>query len=151
MASFNKVILMGNLTRDPELRVTPQGMAICKIGLAVNRTFKGSDGNNQEEVTFVDVDAFGKQAEVIGKFMNKGKPILIEGRLRMDSWTTKEGDKRSKMVVVVENFQFVGGRSDDSGGEGYNPRQGGGAAHEDRRGGSAGNYDMKDGAEDVPF
>lgn len=142
---------MGNLTRDPELRVTPQGMAICKIGLAVNRTFKGSDGNNQEEVTFVDVDAFGKQAEVIGKFMNKGKPILIEGRLRMDSWTTKEGDKRSKMVVVVENFQFVGGRSDDSGGEGYNPRQGGGAAHEDRRGGSAGNYDMKDGAEDVPF
>ncbi|OPZ74385.1 MAG: Single-stranded DNA-binding protein [Verrucomicrobia bacterium ADurb.Bin474] len=151
MASFNKVILMGNLTRDPELRVTPQGMAICKIGLAVNRTFKGSDGNNQEEVTFVDVDAFGKQAEVIGKFMNKGKPILIEGRLRMDSWTTKEGDKRSKMVVVVENFQFVGGRNDDSGGEGYTPRQGGGAAHEDRRGGSAGNYDMKDGAEDVPF
>lgn len=151
MASFNKVILMGNLTRDPELRVTPQGMAICKIGLAVNRTFKGSDGNNQEEVTFVDVDAFGKQAEVIGKFMNKGKPILIEGRLRMDNWTTKEGDKRSKMVVVVENFQFVGGRSDDSGGEGYNPRQGGGTAHEDRRGGSAGSYDMKDGAEDVPF
>lgn len=150
MASINKVILMGNLTRDPELRVTPQGLAICKIGLAVNRTFKGSDGNNQEEVTFVDADAFGKQAEVIGKFMNKGKPILIEGRLRMDNWTTKEGDKRSKMVVVVENFQFVGGRSDDSG-EGYTPRQGGGTAHEDRRGGSAGSYDMKDGAEDVPF
>ena len=108
MASFNKVILMGNLTRDPELRVTPKGTAVCQIGIAVNSSYKDKDGNAREEVTFVDVDVFGRQAEVIAKYMNKGRPILVEGRLKLDSWETKEGEKRSKLKVVLDNFQFVG-------------------------------------------
>ncbi len=110
MASFNKVILMGNLTRDPELRVTPNGHTICKFGLAVNRTYSLQDGSQREETTFVDIDSFGRQAEVISKFLTKGRAVLIEGRLRLDTWETKTGDKRSKHVVVVENFQFVGSR-----------------------------------------
>ncbi len=117
MASFNKVILMGNLTRDPELRVTPKGTAVCQIGVAVNQTYKDKDGNSREETTFVDVDVFGRQAEVIAKYMSKGRPILVEGRLKLDSWETKEGDKRSKLKVVLENFQFVGSRGEgDAGG-----------------------------------
>ena len=112
MASYNKVILMGNLTRDPELRVTPKGTSVCQIGLAVNRTYRDSDGNNREDVTFVDVDAFGKQAEVLAKYMNKGRPILVEGRLQLDSWESKTGEKRNKLKVILEGFQFVGSRSD---------------------------------------
>lgn len=120
MASFNKVILMGNLTRDPELRVTPKGTAVCQIGIAVNSQYKDKDGNSREEVTFVDVDVFGRQAEVIAKYMNKGRPILVEGRLKLDSWETKEGEKRSKLKVILDNFQFVGsgpGRGGEGGGE----------------------------------
>ena len=113
MASYNKVILMGNLTRDPETRVTPNGATICKIGLAVNRVYSGSDGERKEEVTFVDCDAFGKTAETISRYMSKGKGILIEGRLRLDQWEDKQsGQARSKLGVVIENFQFVGGRGD---------------------------------------
>lgn len=115
MASFNKVILLGNLTRDPDMRMTPGGMAICKLGLAVNRVFTTKEGEKREEVTFVDCDAFGRQAETISKYMSKGQAIMIEGRLRLDQWETKEGDKRSKLSVVVENFQFVGGRSGEGG------------------------------------
>lgn len=115
MASFNKVILMGNLTRDPELRVTPKGTAVCQIGVAVNQTYKDKDGNTKDETTFVDVDVFGRQAEVIAKYMTKGRPILIEGRLKLDSWESKEGEKRSKLKVVLENFQFVGSRGDGEG------------------------------------
>ena len=115
MASFNKVILVGNLTRDPELRYTPKGLAIAKIGIAVNRQWRTESGEQKEEVTFVDVDAFGKQAETLGQYMRKGSPILIEGRLRLDQWDDKQtGQKRSKLGVVVEGFQFLGGgqRSD---------------------------------------
>ena len=126
MASFNKVILMGNLTRDPELRVTPKGTAVCQIGLAVNSSYKDKDGNSREEVTFVDVDVFGRQAEVIAKYMNKGRPILVEGRLKLDSWETKEGEKRSKLKVILDSFTFVGsgpgrgeGGADSSGGGNY--------------------------------
>jgi len=109
MASFNKVILVGNLTRDPELRYPPKGLAIGKIGLAVNRSWRNEAGEQKEEVTFVDVDSFGKQAELIGQYMRKGSPILIEGRLRLDQWDDKQtGQKRSKLGVVVENFQFLG-------------------------------------------
>ena len=109
MASFNKVILVGNLTRDPELRYTPSGTAIAKIGLAVNRTWKSGDtGESREEVTFVDVDAFGRQAETIGQYLKKGRPILVEGRLRLDQWDDKQtGQKRSRLGVVLENFQFL--------------------------------------------
>ncbi len=110
MANFNKVLLMGNLTRDPEVRYTPKGTAIATIGLAVNRMWSNEAGEKKEEVTFVDVDVWGKQAETIGQYMSKGKPIFIEGRLKLDSWDDKEsGQKRSKLKVVCESFQFVGG------------------------------------------
>jgi single-strand DNA-binding protein len=89
MANFNKVILAGNLTRDPELRYTPKGTAIAKLGMAVNRTWKTETGENKEEVTFVDIDAFGRQAEVIGQYMKKGRPLLVEGRLKLDTWEDK--------------------------------------------------------------
>lgn len=108
MANFNKVILAGNLTRDPEVRYTPKGTAIARIGLAINRRFTGEDGQPREETTFVDVDAFGKQAETIGQYLRKGRPILIEGRLRLSQWddpATKT--KRSKLGVVMESFQFL--------------------------------------------
>jgi single-strand DNA-binding protein len=120
MASFNKVILMGNLTRDPETRVTATGLTICKLGLAVSRVYSTKDGERREETTFVDIDAFGKQAEVVTKYFRKGKPILVEGRLKLDQWETNDGQKRSKMGVVMETFQFVGNRddSDSSGGSG---------------------------------
>ena len=123
MASFNKVILVGNLTRDPELRYTPKGLAIAKIGLAVNRNWRTETGEQKEEVTFVDVDAFGKQAETLGQYMRKGSPILIEGRLRLDQWDDKQtGQKRSKLGVVVEGFQFLGGGQRPEGGAAPAPR-----------------------------
>jgi len=112
MASFNKVILMGNLTRDPELRVTPNGNNICKFSVATSRTFKTQDGDQREETTFVDIDVFGRRAEVIAKYFTKGKPILVEGRLKLDQWENQSGEKRSKLLVVLENFSFVGSRSD---------------------------------------
>jgi single-strand DNA-binding protein len=108
MANFNKVILAGNLTRDPELRYTPKGTAVAKIGLAINRTWKTETGEAREEVTFVDVDAFGRQAETIGQYFKKGRPILIEGRLKYDSWEDKQtNQKKSKLGVVLEAFQFM--------------------------------------------
>ena len=109
MANYNKVILIGNLTRDPELRYTPKGLAIAKLSLAVNRTWTTETGEKKEEVTFVDVDAFGKQAETLGQYMKKGRPILVEGRLRLDTWEDKQtNQKRSKLGVVLEAFQFLG-------------------------------------------
>lgn len=119
MASYNKVILMGNLTRDPETRVTASGLTICKLGLATSRVFATKDGERKEETTFVDVDAFGKQAEVITKYMRKGRPIMIEGRLKFDQWESAEGQKRSKLGVILESFQFIGGRDDDNSSAGY--------------------------------
>ena len=117
MASFNKVILAGNLTRDPELRYTPKGTAVAKLGLAINRTWKTETGENREETTFVDVDAFGRQAEVIGQYLKKGRPILIEGRLKYDTWEDKQtNQKRSRLGVVLEGFQFIDSqRSSDAG------------------------------------
>jgi single-strand DNA-binding protein len=125
MASFNKVILVGNLTRDPELRYTPKGMAIAKIGMAVNRTWKNEAGESKEEVTFVDVDAFGRQAETLAQYMKKGSPLLVEGRLKLDQWDDKQtGQKRSKLGVIVEGFQFLGGGNrSGEGGEAPAPRR----------------------------
>jgi single-strand DNA-binding protein len=119
MKGFNKVILAGNLTRDPELRYTPKGMAIAKFGLAVNRSWRdGETGETKEEVTFVDVDAFGKTAETIGQYLKKGRPILIEGRLKLDTWDDKQTQqKRSKLGVVVETFTFLDSGSTREGGE----------------------------------
>ncbi|MGE9295493.1 MAG: single-stranded DNA-binding protein [Puniceicoccales bacterium] len=118
MASFNKVILMGNLVADPEMRVTPGGMSICKFTLAVNRQFSTKEGEQREEVAYVDVDSFGRSAEVISKYLGKGSPILVEGRLRQDKWENQQGEKRSKLMVVCESFKFVGGRDSESGGGG---------------------------------
>jgi single-strand DNA-binding protein len=116
MANFNKVILAGNLTRDPELRYTPKGMAIAKFGIAINRNWKTETGESREEVTFVDIDAFGRQAETIAQYLKKGGGIIIEGRLRLDQWDDKQtGQKRSKLGVVVESFQFIGGPRSESG------------------------------------
>jgi single-strand DNA-binding protein len=118
MANLNKVMLIGNLTRDPELRVTPKGTAICTFSLAMNRKFKGPDGGEQEEVTFVDVEAWGKSGELISKHCAKGRPLFVEGRLRLDQWedkTTKE--KRSRMKVVCDNFQFLGAKPGGPGAE----------------------------------
>jgi len=120
MASFNKVILVGNLTRDPELRYTPKGTAIAKVGLAVNRVWTNEAGEKKEEVTFVDVDIFGRTAENVGQYMRKGRPILIEGRLKLDQWDDKQtGQKKSKLGVVAETVQFLG--SPGEGGSGGAP------------------------------
>lgn len=109
MVSFNKVIIMGNLTRDPELRYTPKGMAIAKIGLAVNRVWTNEAGEKKEEVTFVDADVFGRTAENVGQYMKKGRPIMVEGRLKLDQWDDKQtGQKKSKLGVVAETVQFLG-------------------------------------------
>lgn len=151
MASFNKVILMGNLTRDPETRVTPSGLTICKLGLAVSRNYSTKDGERREETTFVDVDAFGRQAEVITKYMSKGKPIMLEGRLRLDQWEGNDGQKRSKLCVVLENFQFVGGsREEGTSSSGASSPQGTSPpARESGAGGSAAPQETID--DDVPF
>ena len=115
MASFNRVILMGNLTRDPEVRHTPGGTAVCDIGLAVNRTwFDKQTQQKKEDVTFVDVTLWGRQAEVAGEYLSKGRQVLIEGRLSLDSWEDKEsGQKRSKLKVVCENMTMVGSKGSD--------------------------------------
>jgi single-strand DNA-binding protein len=110
MASFNKVILMGNLTRDPESRHTPKGTAVCDFSLAMNRRRKDQDGNQMEEVCFVECTCFGAGAENFQKYMAKGKSVLVDGRLVLDSWEDKQtGAKRSKLKVIVETFQFLGG------------------------------------------
>ncbi|MDR3377340.1 MAG: single-stranded DNA-binding protein [Verrucomicrobiae bacterium] len=122
MASFNKVILVGNLTRDPELRYTPKGTAIAKIGVAVNRVWTNEAGEKKEEVTFVDVDVFGRTAENVGQYMRKGRPILIEGRLRLDQWDDKQtGQKKSRLGVVAETVQFLGSPAGAGPGDGSAP------------------------------
>ena len=125
MASFNRVILLGNLTRDPELRYLPSGMAVTDIGLAVNDRRKGQNGEWVEETTFVDVTLWGRTAEVASEYTSKGSPILIEGRLKLDSWETPDGQKRSKLKVVGERLQLLGtkGQGGGQGGdEGARPR-----------------------------
>jgi single-strand DNA-binding protein len=126
MANVNKVILIGNLTRDPQLKYLPSQTAVVDFGLATNRRFKGANGEDREEVTFVDCSAFGKQAEVINQYCQKGKQLYIEGRLKYDQWEDKQGGgKRSKLSVVIENFQFLGGREGGGGGGGGGRQQSG--------------------------
>ena len=121
MANFNKVIHAGNLTRDPELRYTPKGTAIAKFGLAVNRTWKNETGETKEEVTFVDIDAFGRQAEVIAQYVKKGRPLLVEGRLKLDQWEDKNThQKQSKLRVVLESFSFLDSNRGDGAGSSDN-------------------------------
>lgn len=125
MASYNKVILVGNLTRDPEVKYTTGGTAVTEIGLAVNRTWFDKNSNERkEETTFVDITLWGRQAEVAGEYLSKGRSVLIEGRLQLDTWEDREtGKKRSKLKVVGENMQMLGGRGGDGGG-----RPGGGGS-----------------------
>ena len=135
--NLNKVMLMGNLTRDVELRHTGSNTAVGNFGLAVNRRYKTKDGDQKEETTFVDCEAWGRTAEVMGQYLAKGRPVLIEGRLKLDEWEDKkDGSKRSKLRVVVENFQFVDSGSGGGGG-------GAGASTTDNR------TDFKE--EDIPF
>lgn len=109
MASYNKVLLMGNLTRDPEVRYTPKGTAIANLGLAVNRVYTTEGGEQKEEVTFIDIEVWGRQAETAGQYLSKGRPVFVEGRLKLDSWEDKEsGQKRNKLKVVAERVQFLG-------------------------------------------
>jgi single-strand DNA-binding protein len=111
MASFNKVILLGNLTRDPEVRYTPKGSAVCDLGLAVNRVYTTDSGEKREEVTYVDVVLWARLAEIAGEYLKKGRPVFIEGRLQMDTWDDKQtGQKRTKLRVVGETLQLLGGR-----------------------------------------
>ena len=149
MANLNKVMLIGNLTRDPELKYTPGNQAVCELGLAVNRKYRTKDNEEREEVTFVDCEAWGKQAEVIKQYMTKGRPIFIEGRLKLDTWDDKDGQKRSKMRVVIEDFQFVegrgGGGGSSGGDEGYAPSRSSGGS----RGGHSGHSGIQE--EEIPF
>ena len=111
MASFNKVILLGNVTRDPEIRYTPKGTAVTELGMAVNRVYSTDSGEKREEVLFVDVTLWGRTAEIAGEYLKKGRPVLIEGRLQLDTWDDKQsGQKRSKLKVVADGLQLIGGR-----------------------------------------
>ena len=116
--NVNKVFLMGNLTRDVELKFTPSNQPVATFGLAMNRRYKTKDGENREETTFVDCEAWARTAEVMNEYLAKGRPVFIEGRLKLDQWQDKEGNKRSKLRVVVENFQFVDSRGGAGGGGG---------------------------------
>jgi single-strand DNA-binding protein len=172
MASFNKVMLMGNLTRDVEIRHTSGNTAIGKFGIAVNRKFKTQSGEQREEVTFVDCEAWGRTAEVIAQYLSRGSPIFIEGRLKLDQWEDKNGGgKRSKHLIVVENFQFInsgqgGGNSGGGGGGGgyaqanagggggsqggySGGNQGGGSGGGGNQGGGGGGGDFNH--DDIPF
>ena len=126
MASFNKVILLGNLTRDPEVRYTPKGTAVTELGMAVNRVYTAENGEKREDTTFVDVTLWGRTAEIAGEYLKKGRPVFIEGRLQLDTWDDKQsGQKRSKLKVVGEGLQLLGGRPGGGGGGGGGDEEGG--------------------------
>src|SRR5471032_1015146 len=116
-ASLNKVLLMGNLTRDPEVKYTPKGTAVCDLGIAINDSYKAQDGTIKETVTFVDVEVWGRQAETCKQYLTKGRPVFVEGRLRLDTWE-QDGQKKSKLKVVADRVQFLGGGPARSGGGG---------------------------------
>jgi len=150
MASLNKVFLIGNLTRDPEVRYTPSGAAVGDLGMAVSRRFKSADGENKEEVCFVNVTVWGRQAETCAEYLKKGRPVMVEGRLRFEEWE-KDGKKNNKLVVVAERVQFLGGReggsegSSESGGEGGGRLPSGGGSRDTGGGASMGDD------ENLPF
>jgi single-strand DNA-binding protein len=128
MANYNKVFLMGNLTRDPQLRYTPNKQAVCDFGIAINRKWKGADGQMHEEVCFVDCTAWGRTAENLSKYVSKGRPLFVEGRLHYHTWDGPDGKKRSKLDVVVEQFQFIDSGKGRTAGQGAGAPAGGGAA-----------------------
>jgi single-strand DNA-binding protein len=144
MPSFNKVILLGNLTRDPEVRYTPKGSAVCDLGIAVNRQYTLDSGEKREEVTYVDVVLWSRLAEIAGEYLKKGRPVFIEGRLQMDTWDDKQtGQKRSKLRVIGETMQLLGSRppagagGGEAGDEDRHPRSAKPATPPSKPGGSA--------------
>ena len=149
MSSFNKVILMGNLTRDPETRYAQSGTAIVKFSLAVNRRFQDGDGNWRDEASFIDITMFGKRGEAFARFHSKGKPAFIEGSLRLDQWEDREtGQKRSKLYVVADNWEFVGSGGGQGGQGGQGGGGGGGGYSQESQGGS---YEPAVEVDDTPF
>jgi single-strand DNA-binding protein len=162
MASVNKVMLLGNLTRDPEIRYTPKGTAVTDLGMAVNRVRTGDNGERIEEVTYVDVTLWGRQAELAGQYLGKGRPVFIEGRLQLDQWDDKQsGQKRSRLRVVGENMQFLPGGGGGGNGGGNYP-QGGSSSEEDEgpqrqappsssQGGAAASDSFDNDDDDIPF
>jgi len=158
--SFNKVMLMGNLTRDIEIRHTPSNTAVGNFGLAVNRKYKTQSGEQREEVTFVDCEAWGRTAEVMAQYLSKGRPIFVEGRLKLDQWQDKNsGQNRQKLSVVVENFQFIDYKEHNGtgsgGGGGYQQRQGQGQSQQNNDYGGGNEYTGPGGTkidhDDIPF
>ncbi|MGQ0552084.1 MAG: single-stranded DNA-binding protein [Planctomycetota bacterium] len=149
MASYNKVILLGNLTRDPEVRSTPSGQTVTALGLAVNRNYTvgGPGGEKREEVTFIDVDFWARKGEVVAQYFKKGDPIFVEGRLTFRQWEDKEGHKRSKLSVTGENFEFVGGKKGAGGGGGGGERGG----QEQGAEAASGGGEPEGGFDEVPF
>lgn len=160
-ANYNKVLLMGNLTRDIELRHVSSNMAVANIGLAVNRRFRTSDGETKEETTFVDCEAWGRTAEVMSQYLHKGRPVFIEGRLKLDQWEDQQGGKRSRLKIVVESFQFIDSRGEGGGSPGGSPggSRGGGSGGGYGGGGSRGSSARDEGydpqppmeGDDIPF
>ena len=141
MPNLNKVMLMGNLTRDPESKFLPSGTPVCELGMAINRFWTDQSGERKEQTCFVDLTAFGRQAETLGRYMKKGRPLYVEGRLDVQRWETPEGQKRSKLKVIVENFQFLGGRDDAaSGGDPSMGASAGGYGGGRQGGGGGGGY-----------
>lgn len=147
MPNLNKVMLMGNLTRDPELRYLPtNNTPVCSFGIAINRKWKGQDGQQNEETTFVDLEAFGRRAEVINEYLRKGQPVFIEGRLKLDQWQDRDGNNRSKLKVVVDTFEFLA-----SGGDGNtSSRQSRGGASSRATAQQQGDHQPID-EDDIPF
>jgi len=155
MASYNRVILVGNLTRDPDLRYTPSGTAVTDLGLAVNDRRKNASGEWVDETTFVDVTLWARQAEVASQYLSKGSPVLIEGRLKLDTWENKEGQKRSKLHVVGERMQMLGGRG--GGGGGGQRSSGGSSSYDDapaggqNESGAGSTATYGEGEDEIPF
>jgi single-strand DNA-binding protein len=144
MANYNKIMLMGNLTRDPQLSYTPSQTPVVDFGLAVNRRWTGKDGESKEETCFVDCRAFGRTAETINKYLVKGRPVFVEGRLTFDSWTAQDGTKRSRHRVTVENFQFLSSGENRGGGGDRSYGQADSGA-------GGGDFSQASGADDIPF
>lgn len=158
MPNLNKVMLMGNLTRDPELRYTPNNTAVANLGMAINRKwFNKQTNENQEETTFVDLEAWGRTAEVLNQYLKKGRPLYVEGRLKLDQWQDKDGGNRSKLKIVIESFEFLdsgrgeGGGGGGGGGGGY--QQGGrsGGGRSAPAGANAGPAHQPVDEDDIPF
>jgi single-strand DNA-binding protein len=147
MANLNRVLLIGNLTRDPEVRYTPKGTAVAELGIAINRIYSGEDGEKKEETTFVDVTLWARQAEVAGQYLKKGRPVFIEGRLQLDIWDDKQsGQKRSRLRVVGENIQLLGARQ-----EGEAPASPTSARERSSKNASVPDKDLRQEADDEPY